>query len=121
MSFNKFLAIAFMSHQRADRSIFIRGKKLPLCARCTGILLGYILGIIIAIITGCKYNLYFLLLIIPMIIDGGIQQLYGINSNNWRRLFTGILGGIAIIYIFITIHLCTVKWATLLLQYLKLI
>ena len=119
MKLKDFLGIAFMCHQRPDRSFFIKGKQLPLCARCTGILIGYILGIIIAIITSCRNNIYFLLLLIPMIIDGGIQQFLGINSNNWRRLFTGIMGGIGIIYIFITIHLFTVDLAMLLLQHLN--
>lgn len=119
MNLKDLLGIAFMCHQRPERSFFIRGKQLPLCARCTGILIGYILGILIAIITRCKYNTYFLFAIIPMIIDGGMQQIWGINSNNWRRLFTGILGGVAIIYIFITIHIYTLKLATMLLQYLK--
>lgn len=121
MTFNKFLAIAFMCHQRPDRSFFINDKQLPLCARCTGILLGYILGITIAIITSCRHSVYFLLCLIPMIIDGGIQHLFGIISNNWRRLFTGILGGVGIIYCFINIHLLTVMMATALLKHMNII
>ena len=121
MNLKDFLGIAFMCHQRPDRSFFIKGKQFPLCARCTGIFIGYIIGIIIAIITKCEYHVYYLLLLIPMIIDGGIQEFLGINSNNWRRLITGILGGIGIIYVFINIHLFTVKLATLVLQYFNVI
>ena len=119
MNLKDFLGIAFMCHQRPERSFFKRGKQLPLCARCTGIWIGYILGISIAIITHCKYNTYFLFAIVPMVVDDAIQQIWGIDSNNWRRLFTGILGGVAIIYFFITIHLSTVKLATIVLQYLN--
>lgn len=32
-------------HQRPDRSFFFRGRQFPLCARCTGVLLGYFLAI----------------------------------------------------------------------------
>ena len=28
-------------HQRADRSFYWKGRKFPLCARCTGVLVGY--------------------------------------------------------------------------------
>lgn len=110
-----------MCHQRPDRSFFIKGKQLPLCARCMGILIGYILGIVIAVITGCKHHFYFLLCLLPMIIDGGIQHLFGIISNNLRRLFTGILGGIGIIYFFISLHLFTVWWVTAFMQHLNII
>lgn len=121
MNLGKFLAIAFMCHQRSDRSFFIKGKKFPICARCTGILIGYIVGIILAIITHCQYYAYFTLLLIPMIFDGGIQQIFSVESTNIRRLITGIAGGIGIIYIFISIHFFTVWLATLLLQKLHII
>lgn len=50
-----------------------------------------------------------------MIVDGGIQMLFKIESNNIRRLITGILGGIGIIYIFINIHYFTLWWVSRLL------
>lgn len=112
MKFDKFLAIAFMCHQKPERSFHFRGKQFPLCARCTGILIGYFLGIFIAILTHCRNHLLVLMCIIPMIIDGGIQLLFKKESNNWRRLITGLLGGIGIIYIFINIHIFTVWWLT---------
>ena len=116
MSFEKFLAISFMCHQRSDRSFYIKGKKLPLCARCTGMLIGYFLGIITAIILECNYYIQLTMLIIPMIIDGIVQQWFGIESNNVRRLVTGMLGGIAIINAFIGIHMFTLWWLGLLLN-----
>lgn len=54
-----------------------------------------------------------------MIIDGGIQYIFKKESNNLRRLITGILGGIGIIYLFINIHTFTVWWVTKVLQYYK--
>ena len=119
MHIKKFLAIAFMCHQMPERSFHINGKPLPLCARCTGILAGYFLGIILACITRCKNYLFVLLLIIPMIIDGWIQFIFKIESNNFRRFITGILGGIGIIYLFISIHIFTVWWIKIFLNWIK--
>jgi len=96
----KFLGIAFMCHQKPERSFFFRGKQFPLCARCTGILIGYIFGIVIATATDCNGYTYYVMLILPMIADGLFQNCLGIESNNVRRLITGIMGGIGIIYIF---------------------
>ena len=116
--FENLLAMAFMCHQRPDRSFYFRGKQFPICARCTGILLGYFLGILIAIVSECAYHGYFLLLLLPMIVDGGTQHWKGKESNNYKRLVTGVLGGIGIIYIFINIHLFTVWWLTCLFAFL---
>ena len=36
-------------HQREDRSFHIKGWQFPICSRCTGILVGQLLGILIYI------------------------------------------------------------------------
>lgn len=118
MTIKKFLAIAFMCHQMPERSFFVCGKQLPLCARCSGILIGYIIGIVIAVITKCEFCLYMPVLILPLAIDGGLQYIKRIESNNVRRFFTGIMGGIAIINIFIDIHVFTVWWVKIFLEYI---
>ena len=102
MTFGKFLAIAFMCHQKPERSFHWKGKQFPICARCTGVLIGYIIGIILAIITKCTYYQWFTLAIVPMAVDGTIQLLTAYESNNIKRLITGIIGGIDIVYCFIT-------------------
>ena len=38
----KWLPITFGCHCRADRSFFWKGKQLPICARCTGELVGMV-------------------------------------------------------------------------------
>lgn len=119
MNLDKFLAIAFMCHQKPERSFYFKGKKFPLCARCTGILIGYFIGILMAYIIGYSNYLWLSLFITPMVVDGSIQFLSKIESNNFRRLITGILGGIGIIYLFINIHMFTVWWIMKVLQYFK--
>ena len=54
-----------------------------------------------------------------MVLDGGIQHFFKIESNNFRRFITGILGGIGIIFLLISIHMFTVWWAKMLLDYCK--
>lgn len=121
MTVRKFFAIAFMCHQIPERSFFIKGKQLPLCARCTGIFVGYILGIILACVVGYRKLLLISLLIIPMLIDGGIQLIFKKESNNIRRFVTGILGGIGIIYLLLAIHTFTVWWVSAVMIKLKII
>ncbi|WP_336634442.1 DUF2085 domain-containing protein [Lysinibacillus fusiformis] len=86
-----------------DRSFHYNGRKFPLCARCTGMAVGYFLSVILVICFG-RFDLRIIaLLILPMAIDG-IGQLFGKwTSNNIRRFFTGLPGGIGIIYLFYTI------------------
>lgn len=101
-------------HQRADRSFYIRGYQLPVCARCTGIVCSSPIG----------YILYFskkirlmsgLVLCLPIIIDGSIQYLGIKESTNLRRFFTGLLGGIGLTTIRLNVYriiirtICNIK------------
>jgi len=111
-----FLQFAFMCHRRPDRSFHCRGKQFPICARCTGILLGYFIGYGSAFFTGVISVYYALLLCVPLIIDGVIQFLTSYESTNLRRLFTGILTGAGIIYILLFIGSQTVRFGTWIVQ-----
>lgn len=94
-------------HQLPERSFFFKGYQLPICARCLGIILGYILCIFL-LIFNCKLNMYLLfLLILTTLIDWSLQFFNILSSNNIRRLVTGILGGIGLmgIYVYIVIKL----------------
>lgn len=84
-----------LCHQIPERSFHYKSKQFPVCARCTGILLGY-----------CTIPLFYLeiikipisliiLLNIPLLIDSISQYLGLRESNNILRLITGILSGFA--------------------------
>lgn len=93
----KLLHYMFFCHRLPERSFFYKGIQFPICARCTGILVGYFLGI--TYILTIKTNNFFiaLLLLSPTAIDG-IGQLYGKwISTNRRRFITGLLAGISTI------------------------
>jgi uncharacterized membrane protein len=93
----KWLPRIFGCHQRPDRSLFIRGKQFPICARCTGELIGIILTPFVYAFLKRFPIWVFLILLIPLIIDGLVQAKTKYESNNIRRLLTGFLFGIGLI------------------------
>ena len=82
-------------HQRPERSFFLLGRQMPVCARCTGVILGqaavFLLGRLARRVTPVK-GLCFLLIILA---DHTAQTL-GRESTNARRLVTGFLAGAAV-------------------------
>lgn len=92
-------------HQMASRSFFFRGYQFPLCARCTGILIGHILG---AVLYFCKVRISLPMLFImwiPCAADGLLQRYTPYVSNNLKRILTGIIVGISYIQLlFMGIH-----------------
>ena len=87
-------------HQRAERSFFFKGYQFPVCARCTGVIIGELIAIIL-LFCGLKSNIYIsIALLLVMGLDWFIQYIKLKESNNIRRLITGISGGIGLIYIY---------------------
>jgi uncharacterized membrane protein len=81
-------------HRMKSRSITIKGYTLPLCARCTGILLGYLFFPFL-LIAGIHLSLWLgLFLNVPMVIDGWTQKRQYRMSNNVLRVITGIMSGL---------------------------
>ncbi|MDR4457820.1 DUF2085 domain-containing protein [Bacillus tropicus] len=82
-------------HRRSDRSFLKLQKYIPLCARCTGMLIGILMFPIYFYIT-----LSFLFAIIlsfsaqiPLLIDGFTQKWKWRSSTNLLRVTTGVLSG----------------------------
>ncbi len=87
-------------HQMPERSFFICGYQFPVCARCTGVIAGYLLSII-CIICGARPDYYAVALMIAIMgIDWGIQRIGILKSTNIRRLITGISGGVGVTYFY---------------------
>lgn len=89
-------------HQMPERSFHVRGYQFPLCARCTGIVIGELAAIPlwfllpVGFITAC-------ILGVPLVMDGGLQYFYFIPSTNLRRVVTGFLAGWGLMTIYIRI------------------
>lgn len=77
-----------------ERAPHIFGYCFVLCYRCTFIFLGFLITLfIIRNITNITITKAWVLLL-PMIIDGGIQTFMGVESTNLRRIITGTIFGI---------------------------
>jgi len=82
-------------HQKAGRSLFIKGYQMPVCSRCFGVIIGYTIAILSFFLMGINK---FLSIggCLTMLIDWFIQAIGIRKSTNSRRLITGILGGFGI-------------------------
>lgn len=90
-------------HQKNERSFFINGNQMPICARCFGIFLGVPIGICFSILSKTKIdkNIHkkFLIPLIsgysPLAVDEA-GQLAGLwHSTNVLRILTGTFAGLA--------------------------
>lgn len=96
----KWLPIVFGCHGLDSRSFHYKGQKFPLCARCTGELLGIFAALgSVAFVRPPLWGL--LVLMVPMVLDGGIQMFTSYESGNIRRLITGTLFGFALTDVFL--------------------
>ncbi len=95
-------------HQMPERSFFYKGYQFPVCARCTGVLIGEVVALIL-ILFSIKVNLIgSIAFLIPMGIDWGLQYLKILESDNIRRLITGTLGGIGLTYVYCNIVIAVI-------------
>lgn len=102
-------------HRLPDRSFFLDGRQLPLCARCTGTFLGAIVGLVAMLLLGRRRasRLPPVPVLVILVFFIGLWAFDGLNSymtffpgapnlyepRNWLRLTTGMLNGLALIII----------------------
>ena len=87
-------------HQRADRSFSFRGYQFPVCARCTGVIIGEALAVVL-LFAKIRINvIYCIASILPLAIDGCLQLVNVWESNNIRRIITGIIAGTGLTYLY---------------------
>lgn len=84
-----------------ERSFFLFGYQFPVCARCTGIMVGEVVAVPMSIIFEQNPAIC-ALMILPMVLDGGIQYISKYTSTNVRRFLTGILSGYGSISLIVT-------------------
>jgi uncharacterized membrane protein len=85
-------------HQMPERSFFLGSYQCPLCARCTGIMAGRVIAILLFpfFLLPLETSLIvFPLLMLPLAIDGLTQRFTSYTSNNFKRVTTGVLWGFA--------------------------
>lgn len=95
----KWLPIICGCHCREERSFHYKGEKFPICARCTGELMGMLVSVFSCFFF--RLPLFWAILImLPMIVDGLVQMFTAYESNNIRRVVTGFLFGFGLITLF---------------------
>lgn len=93
----------FSCHQQPDRSFWLLGYPMALCARCYGFYFGVILSSILALFDKLKINLTaFIVIFAICIIDIILNVAFKINTGNIIRCITGIFMG--------TIFICTLNY-----------
>lgn len=97
----------YICHRKPERTFKIKGHYLPVCARCTGFYLSAFTYCFVAMIYPFKYTnittVLAIILLIPSFIDAMTQFFELIESNNYLRLVTGILGGLGLVILFKTL------------------
>ncbi len=100
-------------HQMESRSFSIGGYQFPLCARCTGVLIGELIGIA-SIISGIRISWITIMIFVAVMgIDWFIQYIELLMSNNFRRIVTGTLCGFAVTYVYFYLIIGVIKLAQL--------
>jgi len=84
-------------HRIPERSFFFFGKQFPICARCTGINVPFLLLPLFVLNLVSISLLYSFLLVLPAIIDGITQAFCNRESNNYLRFITGFLMGLGLV------------------------
>lgn len=92
-------------HQMPERSFFIKKYQFPVCARCTGVIISSIIAIILFFYKKLPIKVCMAMSGV-MLCDWLIQYLEIQESNNRRRLITGLIGGLG----YSTLHLYLYKF-----------
>lgn len=92
-----------LCHQKPERSFFWKGKQFPVCARCTGIYLGYLSFPLFNFELIHLNSWISILLAAPTIIDGLTQAYCNRESNNVLRLITGLCAGVGLMALVVNI------------------
>ncbi len=85
-----------LCHRKPERSFFYKGRQFPVCARCTGIHIGYMAyPFLLFKIIWFSFPMA-VLLMLPTTIDGLTQAYLNRESNNWLRAITGFCAGVGL-------------------------
>lgn len=96
-----YLSLIFGCHNLCERSFKLKSFYLPICSRCTGIYIGIYLSLLKPIFN--YHYIISILFMIPLLLDGLVQNFTNYTSNNLKRILSGIFFGIGSIEFFLFI------------------
>ncbi|MBE6919907.1 MAG: DUF2085 domain-containing protein [Ruminococcaceae bacterium] len=105
----RWLPIFFGCHCRPDRSFIFCKRRFPICARCTGELV----GMLISSVSCCFFFppvWAAVLMLLPLAADGFIQLKTRYESTNFRRFITGVLFGYAFLSLLLLSFIATFRF-----------
>ena len=99
-------AFSYVCHQQPERSFFIAGLPLAVCARCTGLYAGFALTTLLyPLFTSFRWSdpperKWLFIAAAPLAIDFGLGLLGMWENTHWSRFLTGaLLGGVVVFYV----------------------
>lgn len=99
-------AFSHACHQEPERSFFIAGQQLAVCARCTGLYTGFALTAVLYPLftplrrTNPPQRKWLFLASVPLVIDFGLGLLGVWQNTHSSRLLTGaLLGAVVVFYV----------------------
>jgi uncharacterized membrane protein len=99
-------AFSHVCHQRPERSFFVMGHQLAVCARCTGVYVGVATAALIyPLVRSLKrvdtpQRRWLFIAAVPLVIDFGLEFLGLWHNTHLSRFTTGaLLGAVALFYI----------------------
>ena len=107
LSFGTYLVGSLLCHQRPDRSFFLWGSQMPVCARCTGIYAGAaIAALALPFFARLKPSrstggarMLLILSIVPAAATLGYEWTTGNTPANWIRAVSGLPIGAVVAWI----------------------
>lgn len=90
----------FLCHQKEERCFKIRNYVFPICARCTGILISFLVSLV-CIKNKIETSFFVSILLLSVMFCDWILQYFNIlMSTNKRRFLTGLIGGVGLTYFY---------------------
>jgi uncharacterized membrane protein len=87
-----------LCHQRYDRSFVVGGNEMAFCARCTGVWIGMLVGLLVMacleVPVDSRLGWFVVVGLVPLMVDGGGQFVGLWESTNGVRLVTGLCAGL---------------------------
>ncbi len=97
-------AFSYVCHQQPERSFFIAGQPLAVCARCTGLYGGFALTTLLyPLLTSLRRTnpperKWLFIAVAPLAIDFGLGLLGIWENTYWSRFITGALFGSVVVF-----------------------
>lgn len=106
---NVFLYKFVHCHRLSSRSFFVRNRQFHICARCTGIITGYIISPLLLLVSEYAFKM-FVVSFTALVLDGVTQLMRWRESNNKLRLITGfVTGATALSFLYVLISHLVLK------------